>query len=179
MNRAAELLRGTVRVRVEGAFPERVLNLCGAHSVAFSDLRWESANALSFMIRAADRKRLAHILEPLEAEITVERTEGAPFFLRRFRRRYALLAGLALVLLLFAANLLFIWDLEVTGNENVPAEKILRVLGEQGLRRFRLRGRKPCCGITQRAPPCESARRWKRWGRGCSRTIFSVRSTAR
>ena len=135
MNRAAELLRGTVRVRVEGAFPERVLNLCGAHSVAFSDLRWESANALSFMIRAADRKRLAHILEPLEAEITVERTEGAPFFLRRFRRRYALLAGLALVLLLFAANLLFIWDLEVTGNENVPAEKILRVLGEQGLRR--------------------------------------------
>ena len=29
MDRAARLLRGTLRVRVESAFPERVLNLCG------------------------------------------------------------------------------------------------------------------------------------------------------
>ena len=47
MDRAARLLRGTLRVRVESAFPERVLNLCGAHGIAFSDLRWESASALS------------------------------------------------------------------------------------------------------------------------------------
>ena len=42
MDRAARLLRGTLRVRVESAFPERVLNLCGAHGIAFSDLRWPS-----------------------------------------------------------------------------------------------------------------------------------------
>ena len=35
MDRAARLLRGTLRVRVESAFPERVLNLCGAHGIAF------------------------------------------------------------------------------------------------------------------------------------------------
>ena len=39
MDRAARLLRGTLRVRVESAFPERVLNLCGAHGIAFSDGR--------------------------------------------------------------------------------------------------------------------------------------------
>ena len=55
MDRAARLLRGTLRVRVESAFPERVLNLCGAHGIAFSDLRWESASALSFTVRAAER----------------------------------------------------------------------------------------------------------------------------
>ena len=53
MDRAARLLRGTLRVRVESAFPERVLNLCGAHGIAFSDLRWESVSALSFTVRAA------------------------------------------------------------------------------------------------------------------------------
>ena len=58
MDRAARLLRGTLRVRVESAFPERVLNLCGAHGIAFSDLRWESASALSFTVRAAERKKL-------------------------------------------------------------------------------------------------------------------------
>ena len=87
MDRAARLLRGTLRVRVESAFPERVLNLCGAHGIAFSDLRWESASALSFTVRAAERKKLERLLAPLDAALTVERAAGAPFFLRRFRRR--------------------------------------------------------------------------------------------
>lgn len=39
MNFAAGLLHGTVRVRVECVYPERVLNLCGAHGIAFSNLR--------------------------------------------------------------------------------------------------------------------------------------------
>ena len=46
-----------------------------------------------------------------------------------------LLAGLALMLALFFANSFFIWDFEVSGSETVPAEKILRVLEKQGLRR--------------------------------------------
>ena len=135
MDRAARLLRGTLRVRVESAFPERVLNLCGAHGIAFSDLRWESVSALSFTVRAAERKKLERLLAPLDAALTVERAAGAPFFLRRFRRRYTLLAGLALMLALFFANSFFIWDFEVSGSETVPAEKILRVLEKQGLRR--------------------------------------------
>ena len=89
MDRAARLLRGTLRVRVESAFPERVLNLCGAHGIAFSDLRWESVSALSFTVRAAERKQLARLLAPLDAALTVERAAGAPAFLRRFRRRKA------------------------------------------------------------------------------------------
>lgn len=135
MNRAAELLRGTLRVRVESDFPERVLNLCGTHGIAFSALKWESARALSFTVRAAERRRLEAILAPLDATLTVERAEGVPFFLRRLRRRYALLAGLALALALVLLNSFFIWDMEVSGNETVPSEKILRVLEEQGLRR--------------------------------------------
>lgn len=135
MDRAARLLRGTLRVRVESAFPERVLNLCGAHGIAFSDLRWESVSALSFTVRAAERKKLERLLAPLDAALTVERAAGAPFFLRRFRRRYTLLAGLALMLTLVFANSFFIWDFEVSGSETVPAEKILRVLEKQGLRR--------------------------------------------
>lgn len=135
MNFAAGLLRGTVRVRVECAYPERVLNLCGAHGIAFSGLRRESAAALSFTVSGADRRRLAPLLAPLDAVLTVERTAGAPFFLRRFRRRYALLAGLTLAITLFFVNSFFVWDFAVSGNETVPTEKILRVLAGQGLRR--------------------------------------------
>ena len=40
-------LRGQVRVRAECAFPERVLNLCGARDLAFWDLEWESPTAFT------------------------------------------------------------------------------------------------------------------------------------
>lgn len=135
MNRTAAWLRGALRVRVESEFPERVVNLCGAHGISFSDLRREGASALSFTILSAERERLERILAPLKASVTVERTGGVPFFLRRFRRRYALLAGLAAAALLLLANSFFIWDFSVSGNETVPTEKILRVLEQQGLRR--------------------------------------------
>ncbi len=80
-------------------------------------------------------EKLERLLAPLDAALTIERAAGAPFFLRRFRRRYTLLAGLAFMLALFFANSFFIWDFEVSGSETVPAEKILRVLEKQGLRR--------------------------------------------
>ena len=39
-------LRGQVRLRVECAFPERVLNLCGARDLAFWDLNGRAAPPL-------------------------------------------------------------------------------------------------------------------------------------
>jgi similar to stage IV sporulation protein len=51
----------------------------------------------------------------------------------RGRRRYALLAGLAAAMLLFGAGNLFVWGFEVTGNDTVPDEVILRALEKEGV----------------------------------------------
>ncbi len=148
LKRAVKLLRGSVRVRAQCAYPERVLNLCSARGIEFWEVRWLSALELSFCVARTDLRALRRAAEGCGAELSVERTAGAPFFLARFRRRYVLLAGLALCALLLAVNSLFIWDLEVTGNESVPAERILRVLAENGVRRgtfvYSFRSREVC-----------------------------------
>ena len=46
LNQIVNRLQGQVRIRVETAFPERVLNLCGARNLAFWDMEWESADRL-------------------------------------------------------------------------------------------------------------------------------------
>ena len=135
LKKAVKLLRGSVRVCAQCAYPERVLNLCSARGIEFWELRWLSALELSFCVARTDLRALRRAAEGCGAELSVERTAGAPFFLARFRRRYALLAGLALCALLLVVNSLFIWDIEVTGNESVSAERILRVLAENGVRR--------------------------------------------
>ena len=129
------LLRGSVRVRAESRFPERVLNVCSARGIALRDPVFLGDTALALSVDRRDWRRFKAACADIGAEAHIERVVGLPFFLGRLRRRTALLAGLALCAALFAANACFVWDLCVEGNETVPPERILRVLAENGVRR--------------------------------------------
>ena len=125
-------LRGQVRIRAECAFPERVLNLCGARDLSFWDLEWESAAAFTCRISRRDYAVLRQAAGRLGCTLTVVDREGAPFFLSRFRGRQALLAGLVGGGLALFLGSFFIWDFQIEGNETVPEERILRALENAG-----------------------------------------------
>ncbi len=126
-------IRGQVRVRVECAFPERVLNLCGARDLAFWDLEWESPTAFTCRLSRSDFGKLRRAAEKLDCELTVVGREGAPFFLRRFRHRTALVTGLVACGLGLFVGSFFVWDYQVEGNEMVSTERILRALEKNGV----------------------------------------------
>ena len=121
-------LRGQVRLRVECAFPERVLNLCGARDLAFWDLQWESGTTFTCRMSRGDYAALRRAAERLECQLTVLRGEGIPFFLRRFRHRQALVVGMVGCGLALFLGSFFIWDFKIEGNKTIPEERILRSL---------------------------------------------------
>jgi len=133
LNQIVNRLRGQVHVRVEATFPERVLNLCGARNLAFWDLVWESPTTFSCRLSRRDWHALRRAAGKLDCTLTLERGEGVPYFLRRFRKRYALLAGLLLCALWLSVGSFFIWDFTVEGNETVSDEEILRALQTYGV----------------------------------------------
>lgn len=135
LKKAVKLLRGSVCVRAKSAYPERMLNLCSARGIEFWDVRWIDDTALSFCVARGDLRALRRAAEGCGAEVSIERTAGTPFFFARLRRRHALFAGGILCAALLLVNSLFIWDLEVTGNETVPTETILHALREHGVHR--------------------------------------------
>ena len=53
--------------------------------------------------------------------------------MRRMRRRYVLWAALAAAVVLLWYGNTFIWEFQVTGNDTVPTEKILRALEHNGV----------------------------------------------
>ena len=126
-------LRGQVRIRVESAFPERVLNLCGARDLAFWDLQWESPTAFSCRLSRRDWQTLRRAAENLDCTLSILRQEGAPYFLLRFRRRQTLAFGLLACALGLFLGSFFIWDFSVEGNVTVPTERILRALEQNGV----------------------------------------------
>lgn len=133
LQRAVNYWKGQVTLRVESGFPERVLNVCAARQIAFWDLRWETPLSFTFTVTRRDFRRLKKAAERLSCEIAVVEKEGMPYLLRRFRRRYALTAGLALCALALLTGSFFIWDFEIEGNETLREEEILRALEKYGV----------------------------------------------
>lgn len=126
-------LGGQVRLRVESAFPERVLNLCGARNLSFWDLAWEGPTTFTCRLSRRDWHALRRDCKRMDCTLTLLKREGVPYFVGRFRKRYALLAGLAVCALALSFGSFFIWDFSVEGNETVSTEKILRALQHNGV----------------------------------------------
>ena len=131
--KAVNYLRGSVTVRVESEFPERVVNLLAVYAIPFWGLRWLGENAFTVRIAWRSLPRLRCAAAEVPCTVQPVSRSGAPVLLLRLRRRYVLLAGIALLLLLAVCGNFFIWEFRVTGNDTVSDETILRALEEYGI----------------------------------------------
>lgn len=128
------LLRGSVRLEVTGAFPERFLNLCAQRGTAFWAVEWPDSHTLRLTVAWKDRKGLEDLGERTGCTVTEEKRAGAPPFFLRFRKRYAFLLGLGLSILAVCVLSRFVLVIDVEGNQRVPTQAILTELSRQGLR---------------------------------------------
>ena len=128
LQQAVNFCKGHVTVRVESGFPERVLNLCAARQIKFWDLQWETPLSFTFTMTRRSFRSLREHREKLGAEMQVVGREGLPYFVRRFRRRYVLVAGLGMCALALLVGSFFVWDFRIEGNVGVSDEEILRAL---------------------------------------------------
>lgn len=136
MQRIIHMLRGKVRLEIEGAFPERFLNLLAQHGVAFWGLEWRSPLCLRLYVSRRAAKGTAALAERAMCTSRVLGRQGLPFLLARFRRRYALIFGLLLSLAAVLVLSRFVLEVTIEGNETVPSAQIRAVLSELGVRPF-------------------------------------------
>ena len=127
-------LRGRVRLEAEGAFPERLLNLCAQRGVLFWNVEWLEPTRLRFTVTRRGWRTVLPLGEKAMCTVTRAGQDGLLAFLGRFRRRYALLTGLALSLAAVCVLSQFVLTVEVAGNQRVPTAVILSELRRQGLR---------------------------------------------
>lgn len=128
------LLQGEVRLRVQGPFPERLMNLCAQDRITFWALEWRDEHQLALTARRRDLRQMRQLAQRVGCTVDVDGMRGLPFFLERFRTRYAFLAGLALSLAAVSILSSFIFTIQVTGNETVPTGEILSELRRLGVR---------------------------------------------
>lgn len=133
MLKGVNYARGWVRLRAEGAFPERLLNLLARHSVLFWGVERLDEHTVELSVLRRDLRCTQQQAEQAQCTLQVQRRVGLPDFFGRFRTRYAFLAGLGMSVLTVFILSNFVLTMEVTGNEQVPDAIILSELRRQGL----------------------------------------------
>lgn len=134
MRMPADFLLGWVRAEFAGAFPENVLNLLAGSGVRFRRVEKTDVFTLRVTLRERDWARAQALAARAQCSAVPLSRGGSAALRRRLRRRTALLACLALCALTVAASSLFLWDVEVRGNERVSTGELLRALEECGVR---------------------------------------------
>ena len=134
LNRWLHFAEGTVRVRVEAVFPERVMNLMSSHALRFWDVHWESELEFVCTMSRRDFKHLRTLTQHHACRIAAERRRGMPYLAVRAKRRLALALTLLCSALLLFFGSFCVWDFEVEGEAEVSEEQILRVLAAHGVK---------------------------------------------
>ena len=118
-------LRSSVWVQVEGAEPPRFLNALAEAGIRFWGAEPEDDFTLRLALRPRDLETARTLALRCQCSIKTLKLRGAPAVRRRLRHRVALMAGLAVCFALLAASRLFVWDIEIEGNEDVSKGEIL------------------------------------------------------
>lgn len=131
--RLSEILRGSVRVEVSGAAPQRLLNAMSEADMPFWDAVPQDAFTICLGLYSRDLRDAKALASRCQCELKLLRESGVPVVKRRLRRRVALLVTAVCCFALLAASSLFAWDIRVEGNEQVSTGEILRALAGCGV----------------------------------------------
>ena len=126
-------LLGEATLSLTGADPAWALNRLAAERVPFWAIEWEDAFTVQITVPRSQVRRAISAIEGAMCQAKVLSRRGLPGRVRQILHRPVLLAFLIFNLLLVLILPQFVLFYQVTGNETVPEEQILRALSDLGV----------------------------------------------
>ncbi len=127
-------LKGYLRLELRGAFQERFFNVCIHRGIYLWNVRHINSEHTTACISLPAFRKLAPICRKTKCYPHIVERKGFPFYISKYRGRYALLAGLLLCVVTVYAMTTFLWSVEIKGNEHISADEIMQRLEQAGLR---------------------------------------------
>lgn len=123
---------GYLSVSLTGKNCESLLNVAARERISFNDLHYRKGR-IEGKITVSDFRRIRCCVRGTGARIHITGKHGLPFIINRYRRRIGLFSGGILFMTVLYVLSLFVWNIEVTGNHNVPKETIIAACEELGI----------------------------------------------
>ena len=133
MGRIYEKLRGKLRVEICGAYGEGLLNAAALSAIELWDIECVDDFTLRMNVYEPDYPQLQALAEKCMCEIKTISAKGGSRDRKLIKRRWGLLAFLLAAALLLFASSLFVWEIDVVGNEKLSRGQVLRALSRCGV----------------------------------------------
>lgn len=124
---------GCVEFTAENGFSERFINSCTVNNIPLWDVT-KKDGTLTAKTTARGYRRIRSPAKKSSMTVHIKRKYGLPFFVNRYSRRTALVAGFAAAFLLLVFLTGHIWIIEVSGNEQLSDREVLEAFEDSGLK---------------------------------------------
>ena len=133
MNRLIWFLRGYLTLKITGASPQWMMNKLAEEGVAFWDVFWIDAFTLRLCVFKKDEARARCCAEKAMCDLVLHRETGFSETFHGLWKRPVLVACFLIAVILVAVLPNYVLFYQVTGNDTVETEEILRALNEIGV----------------------------------------------
>ncbi len=127
-------IKGYITILIEGLFPERFINLCTKNQINLWEIHRKDKSSVSANVGIGDFKKLKKISKSSKCRVHITKKYGLRFFIYHHRHRKGLLIGFAVFFVLLWGLTQFIWIIEITGNEKISNEEVLKYAEKGGLK---------------------------------------------
>ena len=125
-------LRGWVRFRVVGRFPERFINVALKSGIGIFDVKPENGVMYASSL-LADYRYVRPVARKAGVRLSIVRRHGLPFVLNKYKSRWGIAVGaiMFIVLTLFLRS--FIWTVDINGIKTLSYTEVKQALVEYGV----------------------------------------------
>ncbi len=133
MNRIIRSILGSYTVTLPKEKAPSLFNLCKEKGIFFfSPLADKDTVTVKVSLFSCKSFLETAENEGIQAEITAR--QGLPFLVSRYRKRYGIYIGIILSAAFMLFSSMHIWEINITGNQNIKKEEILKILALHGIR---------------------------------------------
>ncbi|WP_100406754.1 sporulation protein YqfD [Bacillus solitudinis] len=128
-------IRGYVRVRIEGAYPERFLNRCIEHHILIWGIKRVGEERIVCYMELDDIPKIRPLLRVSHCKVSFTERRGVPFFLRKMVNRLGFVTGLTsfLIIMFILSNM--VWNIEIKGASPQVEHELRQIVFEMGIKR--------------------------------------------
>lgn len=125
-------LRGHCTVVIPAPHRTAAMNLCMQMGLQYANFVWREDGSVCFSCTASSARRFLAACQRRDIEAEVLATRGLPALLGRLGKRAGLVVGAVLAVVLIVLSELFVWDVQVSGNESLTEDEVIAELQKCG-----------------------------------------------
>lgn len=127
-------IKGIMKISVEGFFIERFINLCLQEDIEIWDIERVNEGIVNVKFFYLNYEKICEIANITRCEIKILEKNGVPFFVKKYRHRKIFAALIAIVTTIITISNMFVWNIEILGDFNIPIEDVKELLSGENIK---------------------------------------------